>query len=77
MTRRLAYIFPGGPDLIIRIFKIREPFPGGGVDKGRRYISGLSEVLVSGDEQESWGLLLNFTTGLVCDLLIVACNGDT
>lgn len=48
-----------------------------GVDKGRRYISGLSEDLISGDEQESWGLLLNFTTGLVCDLLIVACNGDT
>lgn len=40
-------------------------------------MSGLSEVLISGDEQASWGLLLNFTTGLVCDLLMVACNGDT
>lgn len=29
MTRRLAYIFPGGPGLITRIFKIREPFPDG------------------------------------------------
>lgn len=44
---------------------------------GRRYISVLSEFLVSEDEQESWGLLLNFTTGLVCDLLMVACNGVT
>lgn len=40
-------------------------------------MSGLSEVFISEDEQESWGLLLNFTTGLVCDLLMVACNGDT
>lgn len=40
-------------------------------------MSGLSEVLMSGEEQESWGLLLNFTTGLVWDLLIVAWSGDT
>lgn len=32
---------------------------------------------MTGDEQDSLGLLLNFTTGLVCDLLIVACKGDT
>lgn len=32
---------------------------------------------MTGDEQESLGLLLNFTTGLVCDLLIVACKGET
>lgn len=40
-------------------------------------MSGLSEVFMSEEEQESWGLLLNLTTGLVWDLLMVACSGDT
>lgn len=35
------------------------------LDKGRRYTTGLSEVLVIEEEQESLGLLLSFTTGLV------------